>query len=144
MQPILNWQSVFNALCARLGDPDFPAYDCIVGSGVSGMLFLTALAHKLGKSFLIVRPSKPLTGSPHSCEEIEGAIGGQRYVIVDDLIAKGATVLFIFRQLGHIRYCGLPMIPVAVVTYNQDQNPCQSDRRDYFPTGEGQIPVYNL
>lgn len=67
--------------------PDFPKFDTLVGTGLSGSLILPPLARALRKKFLVVR--KP-GESNHSCYPAEGELG-ERWVFVDDLIESGDT-----------------------------------------------------
>jgi|SRR5579859_4427488 len=64
-------------------------FESIAFRGMSGALFSPPLALELNKTMVLVR--KKGDGS-HSMFRIEGDIGSQKYIIVDDFIASGATV----------------------------------------------------
>ena len=64
-------------------------FDCIVGTGLSGLLPLQILAEHLNCNYLAVR--KPLDSS-HSDSLLEGTLGA-RWVFVDDFISSGSTLV---------------------------------------------------
>jgi len=71
-------------------------FDTIAVCGVSGLLLGPILAYEMGKRLVVVRKKDD---SSHSCSMIEGYCG-DKYVIVDDLIASGATVNLIRQHLA--------------------------------------------
>jgi phosphoribosylpyrophosphate synthetase len=62
-------------------------FDTLVGTGVSGTIFVPILAHELDKHWMIVRKDK----SGHSTSMLEGQLG-HRWLFCDDLIYTGATL----------------------------------------------------
>jgi phosphoribosylpyrophosphate synthetase len=62
-------------------------FDTLVGTGVSGTVFVPLLARELGKSWIIVRKER----SEHSRSMLEGQLG-RRWIFVDDLIDTGKTL----------------------------------------------------
>jgi adenine/guanine phosphoribosyltransferase-like PRPP-binding protein len=63
-------------------------FDAIACRGVSGLLIAPIVAMRLGKFLIVVRKGE----KTHSCYEVEGDHGAQRYVILDDFIDAGDTV----------------------------------------------------
>lgn len=64
-------------------------YDTIVGTGLSGTVFVAQVAGPLRKKFAILR--KPDDKSTHSGNRLEGRLG-KSYVIADDFISSGSTI----------------------------------------------------
>ena len=64
-------------------------FDSIAFRGVSGALIAPIVAYKLKKPVTCIR--KP-TESSHGWTKLEGAIGVERYIIIDDFICTGETV----------------------------------------------------
>ena len=64
-------------------------FDSIAFRGVSGALIAPIVAYKLKKPVTCIR--KP-TESSHGWTKLEGAIGVERYIIIDDFIYTGETV----------------------------------------------------
>jgi orotate phosphoribosyltransferase len=69
-----------------LKDIDF---DAIAFRGMSGALIAPLLAHKLGKTLIMVRKRGVDCHSGHC---VEGDRGARRWIIVDDFISSGHTV----------------------------------------------------
>jgi adenine/guanine phosphoribosyltransferase-like PRPP-binding protein len=81
--------------------PHTREFDTIAVSGITGMLVGPWLAELLHKSLAIVR--KP--GDTHShgpASDVEGYIGS-RYIIVDDHISSGRTVIQIQRKIAAVK-----------------------------------------
>lgn len=95
-------------------------FDTIVCSGTSGLAMGFILAHALGLPVLCVR--KKNDGSHYSTYQpssLEGYLGVNRYLIVDDFIATGATVNYIIRSIEE----ELPQAEcVAMLMYTQATN----------------------
>ena len=72
--------------CATRKLQDVP-FDTLVGTGVSGTIFVPILARELDKHWMIVRKDK----SEHSTSMLEGQLG-HRWLFCDDLIDTGATL----------------------------------------------------
>jgi adenine/guanine phosphoribosyltransferase-like PRPP-binding protein len=74
-------------------------FDMIVCRGVSGMLFASPLAYSLNKPLVVIRK---LSGvKQHSDRYYEGFVGASSYIIVDDLIDSGKTVLLIRKTVAY-------------------------------------------
>src|SRR6266404_718779 len=76
---------VLSYAVAELTGKDF---DTIVGSGLSGTVAATLIAHQMGKNLVVVRKA---TENSHSSNLIEGKLG-KRWIFIDDFIASGATL----------------------------------------------------
>jgi hypothetical protein len=74
-------------------------FDTFVGTGLSGTLSAPVLARAMRKNFVIVRKDSDQT---HDVERVLGNMG-ERFVIVDDLIASGDTWRAIIDELGYWR-----------------------------------------
>lgn len=66
---------------------DLRNFDTMVGTGLSGSLFIPPLAQILEKKYAIVRKS---TENSHSGLPIEGDLG-RKWIFVDDFTSSGAT-----------------------------------------------------
>lgn len=64
-------------------------FDTIVGTGLSGTIFIARVAPGLGKKFAIVR--KKDDQSTHSARRVEGEVGS-RFIVADDFISSGNTL----------------------------------------------------
>jgi len=73
-------------------------FDSIAFTGVSGAAFAFPLSLALNKTLLCVRKKKG--ESSHSPYEVEGNYSSESYVIVDDFISSGATVMEIQRMIS--------------------------------------------
>lgn len=75
-------------------------FDTIVVRGVSGIVFGSILAHKMRKGLTVIR--KPGEGT-HSHLIVEGSIPGpnDRWIILDDFVCTGATLIRIIEDLGY-------------------------------------------
>ena len=70
-------------------------FDTIVFRGMSGAILAPLVAAKLGKELLMVRKED----NSHSSYIVEGNIATRKYIILDDLISTGETILSIFKAL---------------------------------------------
>jgi len=70
-------------------------FDTIAFMGLSGALIAPIVAYKMEKGVLAVR--KDLGG--HSPLLVEGNIGSQKYVIIDDFTSTGETVYLIRKRI---------------------------------------------
>lgn len=77
---------------ARKGRDEF---DSIVVTGVSGLTIGAIIAHHFHKDLVVVRKDGE---QAHSNYAVEGWVGS-RYIILDDLIATGATVRRIMQTI---------------------------------------------
>jgi adenine/guanine phosphoribosyltransferase-like PRPP-binding protein len=71
-------------------------FDTIVVTGVSGLLLGPIVAHLMGKNIAVIRKHSETS---HSANRIEGELG-KRYVILDDFICTGDTVIKIKREIA--------------------------------------------
>jgi len=93
--------------------PDFPEFDAIAFRGNSGAMVAPALAMELNKYLVMVR--KPNDGS-HSDARVEGVIGcNYRYLIVDDTVSSGVTVVTIQKEILRVSPAAEC---VGILTYN--------------------------
>jgi orotate phosphoribosyltransferase-like protein len=63
-------------------------FDAIAFRGLSGSLIAPVVALKLGKTLLAVRKGEEC----HSSRQVEGDLGADRYIIIDDFVSSGETV----------------------------------------------------
>jgi hypothetical protein len=75
---------------------DDVSYDTIVGTGLSGTVYVSRVAPILGKKFTIVR--KADDQSTHSRYRTEGTVGLE-YIIADDFMCSGRTVRHVIEQM---------------------------------------------
>ncbi len=109
-----NELSIYVDKISDIINKQFPDIDYIAGSGISGIVLLSAVAYKTGKRIFIVRRSEDDINN-HSCEGklSSGKNVGQRFsefenilkenktaIIIDDLIATGDTVHWIDKNLS--------------------------------------------
>ena len=85
--------------------------DAIAFCGMSGALVAPAVAHELGLNLVMVRKHKA-----HSASRVEGSRPIKRYVIVDDLVARGTTVRRILREVEEF---SPGAEPAALVLYTE-------------------------
>ena len=71
-------------------------FDAIAFRGLSGALSAIPMAHALDKTLIAVRKKGE---DNHSDNGVEGDRGARRYIIIDDTIFTGATVLAITRAI---------------------------------------------
>jgi len=79
----------------RAGTADV-SFDTIVGTGLSGTVYVSRVAPTVGSKFAIVR--KPDDQSTHSCYRIEGSVGLE-YIIADDFVYSGRTVRRVIERM---------------------------------------------
>jgi adenine/guanine phosphoribosyltransferase-like PRPP-binding protein len=72
------------------------SFDTIVGTGLSGTVYVSRVAPILGKRFAIVR--KADDQSTHSLHRVEGSVGLE-YTIADDFMCSGRTVRHVIEQM---------------------------------------------
>lgn len=72
------------------------SFDTIVGTGLSGTVYVSRVAPILRTKFAIVRKSDDQ--STHSCSRVEGNVG-QEYIIADDFMCTGRTVRRTIEQM---------------------------------------------
>lgn len=107
-------------------------FDAIAFTGMSGTLVAPAVALKLKKSFLMVRKTEKL-GS-HSAYTVEGDMSTQRYLILDDQISTGTTVIDILKKISECESFDKPPKCVGVALYNDS-----SEYHDSTSWGKGKI-----
>lgn len=73
-------------------------FDAVAVTGVSGISMGAIVAYEMNKSLVVVRKEKE---ESHSYYKIEGPLEAS-YVIVDDLVASGATIKRIVEQLAAV------------------------------------------
>lgn len=75
-------------------------YDTLAFCGLSGAVLAPIIAHRLGKDLLLVRKHGGKDDSASGREfPVEGNVGAERIVVVDDLIYTGATMSNIVRGI---------------------------------------------
>jgi adenine/guanine phosphoribosyltransferase-like PRPP-binding protein len=107
-------------------------FDTIAFRGMSGALVVPEVAAKINKPMLMIRKSD----GHHSSWSVEGNTNLKSYIIIDDLIASGATVKNILEGVegsaNYVTDCK------AIFLY-------RDSRRDPFPRCENtKIPVYGF
>lgn len=106
-------------------------FDAIAFTGTSGAAMAYILSYKLKLPLICVRKDD----KNHFGQSIEGCISALTYVIVDDFISSGSTIIRIHKQIKK----EMPEAkPVAVFLYSDRQ----ADR--YFPLSDGKIPIKRL
>lgn len=75
-------------------------FDSIAFRGASGMILAPSIALKLNKSMTLVRKKHDIYSGSHSTNLVEGAIDCN-YLIVDDFVSTGLTVLEIQRAIAN-------------------------------------------
>jgi len=116
-------------ICHELRNPRFGRIDCIVGTGVSGVILLSSISVASGIPCFVVRKISDAKfshdqGGSHSRRRIEPRRpennGQLRYVIIDDLVSTGDTV----RGIIHTMTKEISGSECAgIVTYEQDYHP---------------------
>lgn len=92
-------ESLLDAFNRAFENADFPKYDTMIGTGLSGALVVPVMAKYFDKNWAIVR--KP-SDSNHAEYNIEGSIGPS-WIFVDDFISSGATLVRVFEAMeAHI------------------------------------------
>jgi len=107
-------------------------FDSIAFTGVSGAALAFPLALALDKTLLCVRKKK--SESSHSPFEVEGNYSSECYVIVDDFISSGKTVMEIQRSIDS--NVGDMAKPVAVYLYRD-----YGDKGSWDTLDGGTVPV---
>jgi orotate phosphoribosyltransferase-like protein len=94
-------------IAAKIIEPILSEFDTIVVRGLSGIIPGTLLADRFGKQLCVVR--KP-DERHHTGARMEGRVG-EKYIILDDFVASGDTLLAILQATNY-------KLPVYVVLYN--------------------------
>jgi adenine phosphoribosyltransferase len=109
--PVLADPAVFGDVIRDMADRRRGSIDVIVGIEARGFIFGAALAHELGVSFVPVRKAGKLPGDvvglTYDLEYGTATIeihqdafgGGERVLLVDDVLATGGTAAAAFRLL---------------------------------------------
>ena len=93
-------------------------FDAIAFRGMSGALIAPAVAAKLRKNLIMVRK----TDGSHSGYDMEGETNVANYIIVDDLIASGATVDAIIQKINSKRQIDKPEPKcIAIILFCDDK-----------------------
>lgn len=87
-------------------------FDTLAFIGLSGAVIAPILAYVLGKELLMIRKNGGNDGS-NSCYWIEGNLGAERVVIVDDIISTGYTMSQAMHALRAIQKRHSPSIQVV-------------------------------
>lgn len=75
-------------------------FDSIAFRGLSGAMLSPILAMKLDKGMVAVRKETQC----HSAYQVEGAMyGHNRFIIVDDLVSSGGTIMEIIRMVNQVQ-----------------------------------------
>lgn len=108
------------------------AWDGIVCTGTSGLLFAPSLADRLGVPCAVVRKAGT---DAHSSRSFEGIVG-RRLLFVDDVVESGATVRRVWaalRDAGHA-------VPVAQYLYRQwDQAALYVTEPEWFAEDSSEV-----
>jgi adenine phosphoribosyltransferase len=101
--PLLADGAAFGAVVRDIADRRRGSIDLVVGIEARGFIFGAAVAHELGIGFVPVRKAGKLPGRTHSVSydleygsasiEIheDSFVGGERVLLVDDVLATGGT-----------------------------------------------------
>ncbi len=89
-------------------------FDAIAFTGSSGAALAFPLSYFLKLPLIHVRKKD----RNHFSEKIEGTMSSQKYIIVDDFIASGATVRRVIKTIKS-EY-GHPVEPVGICLYDSD------------------------
>lgn len=108
-------------------------FDSIAFCGMSGAALAYPLSPRLDKSLLCVRKKGEVLS--HSWDSVEGNLGSQSYIIVDDFVDTGSTLVRIENTISE---CSLSARCVGVYLYKQDQYTCSSGTR-YIERNERQL-----
>lgn len=119
------------AECLRILVPIREEFDSIVGTGVSGVTIGSILAHCLDKHFVFIRKDSEKS---HSRFAVEGN-PGYGFVVVDDLICSGSTLLGILDTVE--RECGQRPRCRGVLLYNGINLPLERAWGDIFRENYG-------
>lgn len=92
-----NMQKLIHHMKRLMGNEEF---DTIAFRGMSGAVVAPVVAHAMQKHLLVVRKPKIHSDEHHSHLTVEGNLGCQRYIIIDDVRATGNTIAAI---LGEVR-----------------------------------------
>lgn len=76
-------------------------FDGIVGTGLSGSLYCSAISYNTKIPFCIVRKEKS-----HSSLKVEGYVPDQ-YIIIDDFFVTGKTIANIIKSMKYSKLVGL-------------------------------------
>jgi hypothetical protein len=100
-------------------------YDTIIGTGISGALVIPAIGRAARKSWALIR--KDGTRSHANGQHFEGEIG-DRFIIVDDFVNTGKTVVDILRKvtLAHVEMGGYQPKPIFVGVWQYDRPTTES------------------
>jgi hypothetical protein len=75
-------------------------FEAIAFRGMSGALIAPVLAYRCNKTLVMVRKPKQNAYEDHSDLRIEGDAAMQRYLIVDDFMCSGTTVMTTIREIN--------------------------------------------
>ncbi len=106
-------------------------FDVVACCGTSGLIIAPILAHHFNKKLLVVQKTNQ---HRHTSDHLDGFIGGQKYIIVDDFIDSGATIRRIVRKVKKYQE-GANVVPPQLVSIF-----CYSSPSGAFKN----IPVYCL
>lgn len=98
--------------------PKSELFNTIAFRGISGALVAPVVAHALDKNLIVVRKET----NSHSFYKVEGEIYGARYIVIDDFVSSGSTILAIVEDIQaladkHIDDGHMPVL-VGVYCYN--------------------------
>jgi len=97
LKPVLDRAQVASTVLQAITELHNIEFDTIAFRGVSGALLAPILAYKMEKELCIIRKPDMTT---HSTEKnFEGFVESKAYIIVDDLVASGDTVMQIIKQM---------------------------------------------
>jgi orotate phosphoribosyltransferase-like protein len=117
-------------------EPYLDDFDAIAVSGASMMLISSVVAYRLGKNIILIRKENEKC---YSTNNVEG-MTGQRYIIVDDLVASGRTLRYIITSIGaYLSDCKL----IGIGTYFK-RMAFTEDGLDFIKSVNSNIKFYDF
>lgn len=104
------------------------AFDSLAFRGMSGAIVGPAIAYLLNKHMILIRKQTEIC---HSSHKVEGWVGTKSYIIVDDFVDTGKTLVEIRKQVEDWqRYEGFDIANcMGVALYNESS---LSDHKNEF------------
>jgi len=115
-------KETIDTICQTLSDPEFHGVDFLVGTGLSGTLPMVAVSIQSGIPCGIIRKGKE-DEQAHSSRLLEPGVSlghiAARYIIIDDLIESGKTVVGIIEKM---RSLYKDSVCIGVILYQKQTN----------------------